>query len=145
MLLGHGVARCRPQGVSGPRLSLEGPAAVPRPVEGGVVYCGEPRPSMPADPSARIDVPYVAKLARLALSPQEVEMYEAQLNAFLTHVDALRELDTGDVPATAQVIHARNVGRDDAESACLSQADALAGAPQAYGSYFRVPRIIGEE
>jgi aspartyl-tRNA(Asn)/glutamyl-tRNA(Gln) amidotransferase subunit C len=95
-------------------------------------------------PSDRIDVRYVAKLARLALSPTEIEEYGAQLSEFLTHVDALKELDTQDVPATAQVIHARNVGRDDAPAPSLPQAEVLAGAPQAYGAYFRVPRIIGE-
>ena len=86
-----------------------------------------------------------AKLARLALSPDEIEAYGAQLTDFLTHVDALRELDTQDVPATAQVIHARNVGREDAVTPCLPRDEVLAGAPQAYGSYFRVPRIIGAE
>jgi len=92
-----------------------------------------------------IDVRYVAKLARLALSAGEIETYGAQLSDFLTHVEALRELDTQDVPATAQVIHARNVGRDDVPAKCLSRDEVLAGAPQAYGSYFRVPRIIGAE
>jgi len=95
--------------------------------------------------SMPIDVRYVAKLARLALSPDEVESYGAQLTDFLTHVDALRELDTQDVPATAQVIHARNVGREDAVTPCLARDEVLAGAPQAYGSYFRVPRIIGAD
>lgn len=97
--------------------------------------------SMPSD---KIDVRYVAKLARLALSPDEIESYSAQLGDFLTHVDALKELDTQDVPATAQVIHARNVGREDVIAQCLPRDEVLAAAPQAYGAYFRVPRIIGE-
>lgn len=96
-------------------------------------------------PSFGIDVRYVAKLARLDLTPDEVETYGAQLTEFLTHVDALRELDTQGVPATAQVIDVRNVGRDDIVTPSLAREDALAGAPQAYGPYFRVPRILGAE
>jgi aspartyl-tRNA(Asn)/glutamyl-tRNA(Gln) amidotransferase subunit C len=96
-------------------------------------------------PQDRIDVPYVAKLARLALTPAEIETYGKQLSDFLVHVDALRALDTENVPATAQVIHARNVGRDDVVAPSLAREDVLAGAPQAYGPYFRVPRIIAEE
>lgn len=92
-----------------------------------------------------IDVRYVAKLARLDLSAEEVEAYGAQLTDFLTHVEALRDLDTQDVPATAQVIRARNVGREDVPAESLPRDEVLAGAPQAYGSYFRVPRIIGAE
>lgn len=92
-----------------------------------------------------IDVRYVAKLARLDLSAEEIDSYGAQLTDFLTHVEALRELDTQDVPATAQVIHARNVGREDVPAKSLPRDEVLAGAPQAYGSYFRVPRIIGAE
>lgn len=96
-------------------------------------------------PEPGIDVRYVAKLARLALTPDEVETYGAQLSDFLTHVEALRKLDVGDVPATAQVIDVRNVGRDDVLAPSLPREDALAGAPQAYGSYFRVPSILGLE
>jgi aspartyl-tRNA(Asn)/glutamyl-tRNA(Gln) amidotransferase subunit C len=93
----------------------------------------------------RLDIRYVAKLARLDLTEAEVETYGEQLSDFLTHVDALRELETSDVPATAQVIASRNVGRDDVVTPCLAQEDVLAGAPQAYGPFIRVPRIIGGE
>jgi aspartyl-tRNA(Asn)/glutamyl-tRNA(Gln) amidotransferase subunit C len=93
----------------------------------------------------RIDIRYVAKLARLDLSEGEVATYGGQLTDFLTHVDALRELQTADVPATAQVIGARNVGRDDVVAPSLAQSEVLSEAPETYGAYFRVPRIIGGE
>lgn len=95
--------------------------------------------------SSRIDVPYVAKLARLALSDDEVQMYGAQLSAFLEHVDALREVETENVPATAQVIRASNVERADIPAASLARDEVLSMAPQAQGAFFRVPRIIGGE
>ena len=91
-----------------------------------------------------LDVRYVAKLARLALTDEEAKTYGAQLADILGHVGALNELDTSDVSATAQVIESRNVWREDALSPCLSHEEALAGAPQRQGAYFRGPRIIGE-
>ncbi len=93
---------------------------------------------------AEIDVRYVAKLARLALSDEEVATYGMQLAELLTHVDALSELDTDGVPATAQVIDSRNVERADEVGPTLPRDVVLAAAPQAQGDFFRVPRIIAE-
>jgi len=92
----------------------------------------------------QIDVPYVAKLARLALSPAEVERFGAQLGALLEHVETLQKLPIEDVAATAQVIPSVNVMRDDVAQPCLPREVVLEAAPQRQGSYFRVPRILGE-
>lgn len=94
--------------------------------------------------SPDLDVRYVAKLARIALTDDEARTYGAQLADILGHVAALNELDTSDVAATAQVIESRNVDRGDALAPCLPRDEALAGAPRSQGGYFRVPRIIGE-
>ena len=91
-----------------------------------------------------VDVRYVAKLARLALTDDELKTYGAQLTDILGHVAALNELDTSDVAATAQVIESRSVSRGDSPTPCLPRDEALAGAPRAQGGYFRVPRILGE-
>jgi len=87
-------------------------------------------------------VRHVAKLARLALTDSEVERYGSQLGGLLAFVDELRELDTEHVAATAQVVESRNVVRPDTVVPCLSQTDALAGAPRAQNGFFRVPKII---
>jgi aspartyl-tRNA(Asn)/glutamyl-tRNA(Gln) amidotransferase subunit C len=92
----------------------------------------------------RIDVRAVARLARLALTDDEVATYGAQLEELLRHVDELAQLDTADVAATAQVIESRNVDRDDVVAPCLDRDVALAGAPQPQLGYFRVPKIIAE-
>ncbi len=92
--------------------------------------------------SDRIDVRHVAKLARLALTDTEVAEYGAQLEGLLSFVDALRELDTDHVAATAQVVESRNVVRADTPAACLPREIVLAGAPQAQSGFFRVPKII---
>ncbi|MBV8151148.1 MAG: Asp-tRNA(Asn)/Glu-tRNA(Gln) amidotransferase subunit GatC, partial [Candidatus Eremiobacteraeota bacterium] len=83
-----------------------------------------------------VDVRYVAKLARLALTDEEAQTYGAQLKDILGHVSALNELDTSDVGATAQVIESRNVWRDDIERPCLERSEVLEEAPQAQGGYF---------
>ncbi|MDQ6929381.1 MAG: Asp-tRNA(Asn)/Glu-tRNA(Gln) amidotransferase subunit GatC [Candidatus Eremiobacteraeota bacterium] len=95
--------------------------------------------------SDKIDVRYVAKLARIALTDDEVALYGDQLGALLEHVDVLSGLDTASIPATAQVIESRNVDRDDALRPTLDRATVLSMAPQAQGNFFRVPRIIAEE
>jgi aspartyl-tRNA(Asn)/glutamyl-tRNA(Gln) amidotransferase subunit C len=95
-------------------------------------------------PNERIDVRHVARLARLALTDDEVERYGEQLAALLQHVDQLKELDTDAVAATAQVIASRNVMRDDALRPSLDRDVVLAGAPQPQHGFFRVPKIIAE-
>lgn len=95
--------------------------------------------------SEKIDIRYVAKLARIALTDDEVERFGRQLGDLLQHVDALASLDTASVPATAQVVESRNVVRDDVPGECLSRETVLSMAPRRQGAFFRVPRIIAEE
>lgn len=94
--------------------------------------------------SEKIDVRYVAKLARIALTDDEVERFGAQLADLLEHVDSLAALDTAAVAATAQVVESRNVERDDVVTQCLDREIVLEQAPQRQGGFFRVPRIIAE-
>ena len=94
--------------------------------------------------SAEIDVAYVAKLARIALSPDELERFSAQLVALLDHVKALERLPVAEVAATAQVIPSTGVARDDVARPCLDRETVLEGAPARQGAYFRVPSILGE-
>jgi aspartyl-tRNA(Asn)/glutamyl-tRNA(Gln) amidotransferase subunit C len=95
--------------------------------------------------SDKIDVRYVAKLARIALTDEEVDRFGAQLGDLLDHVNALAELDTNLVAATAQVVESRNSARDDRERPCLDREVVLEQAPRRQGAFFRVPRIIAQE
>ena len=95
--------------------------------------------------SEKIDVRYVAKLARIALSEDEVQLYGAQLGNLLEHVDALSKLDVSQVAATAQVVESRNVERDDTQRGSLDREVVLDQAPARQGGFFRVPRIIAAE
>jgi aspartyl-tRNA(Asn)/glutamyl-tRNA(Gln) amidotransferase subunit C len=94
--------------------------------------------------SEKIDIRYVARLARIALSNEEVERFSEQLGDLLDHVNALSELDVTAVSATAQVVESRNVERPDDVKGCLDREVVLGQAPQREGGFFRVPRIIAE-
>jgi len=97
--------------------------------------------------SDRIDIRHVARLARLALTEDEIATYGAQLGDLMRYVDELGKLDTENVAATAQVVPSRNVQRADAvrPETILPREAALRNAPQTQNGYFRVPRIIAEE
>ena len=95
--------------------------------------------------SGDIDVADVAKLARLALTPAEIERFGTQLGALLEHVDRLAGLPVDDVAATAAVIAQSNVMRADVPVPSLDRETVLRAAPQREGAYFRVPRIIAED
>lgn len=93
----------------------------------------------------RQEVERVARLARLGLSDSEKEKMRAQLDAILSYVDKLNELETSDVEPTSHVIPMTNVFRDDSVTKSLSQEQALANAPDRQDAFFRVPRILEEE
>jgi len=83
-------------------------------------------------------------LARLGLEAGDEEFYAEQLSGILGHIDRLQQLDTELIPPTAQVVEVSNPLRDDVPRAGLSQADAMANAPNAVGGSFRVPSIQEE-
>lgn len=96
--------------------------------------------------SARLttdDVAHVARLARLNLTPHELERATAQLGAMLDHFADIDALDLDDVEPMAQPIPLTNVMRDDVEGDVLDRHEVLAQAPDAdlAGGRFRVPPI----
>lgn len=93
---------------------------------------------------SRADVEHVAHLARLGLSEGEVTLLEAQLNHILEQYAVLSELDTDDIPPTAQVIELEGVMRDDVVRPGFSVDEALANAPERSGDHFVVPAVIDE-
>lgn len=95
--------------------------------------------------TADIDVAYVAKLARIALTPDEIERFGSQLGAIMEHVATLETLPVDNVAATAQVVPSTNVVRDDVVRPSLDREVVLGLAPERQGAYFRVPRIIAED
>ncbi|MDQ1438761.1 MAG: aspartyl-tRNA(Asn)/glutamyl-tRNA(Gln) amidotransferase subunit [Acidimicrobiaceae bacterium] len=90
------------------------------------------------------DVAHVARLARLDISDDEIELFAEQLAAVLEHADDVAALETAGVPVTAHPIPLQNVFREDVERPSLDRDEVLAMAPAAEDGRFRVPRILGE-
>ena len=91
------------------------------------------------------EVRYVADLANLRLTPEEIARLRADLDEILAHMDKLNELDTSGVEPMAQVLYDAGETatlRDDQERAVLGSDIALANAPLAGSGCFKVPKVI---
>ncbi len=96
---------------------------------------------MPID---RAQVRHVARLARLALSPEEEERFAAQLGHVLEYIERLAQVDvSGVAPLSFAGDAAAGLPlRADETRPCLPREKVLAQAPQHDGQAFVVPRII---
>ncbi len=90
----------------------------------------------------RTDVEHVARLARLELSDQEAETFTGQMDAILSYVEKLNELDTGGIVPTSHAVPMENSFRDDVARPGIGVEAALANAPDRVGSFYRVPKVI---
>lgn len=94
---------------------------------------------------SRDDVAHVARLARLELTEDELELFTAQLAAVLEHAADVEALDVGDVPPTMHPYPLRNVLRDDDVRPGVDRDEVLSQAPAAEDGRFKVPPILGDE
>jgi aspartyl-tRNA(Asn)/glutamyl-tRNA(Gln) amidotransferase subunit C len=92
----------------------------------------------------RAEVEHVARLARLALTDEELDALTTELGAILEHAAQVSALDTAGVPATAHPLPLVNVFRADVARPGLDREEVLAAAPDVEDGRFRVPRILGE-
>src|ERR1700742_594974 len=93
---------------------------------------------------SRDEVAHLARLARLALTDDELDSYAGQLDAILGHVSQIQAVDVTGVEPTGNPLKDINVFRPDLVKPCLTQDEALAQAPKAVDGRFAVPRILGE-
>ncbi|HUI04348.1 MAG TPA: Asp-tRNA(Asn)/Glu-tRNA(Gln) amidotransferase subunit GatC [Acidimicrobiales bacterium] len=93
----------------------------------------------------RDDAAYVARLARIDLTEEELDRYAEQLASVLDHAAELAALDTEGVEPTAHPLPLQNVTRPDEPRESLDRDEVLAQAPDVEGGRFRVPRILGDE
>ena len=87
----------------------------------------------------RDEVLHVARLARLALSDEEVDRLTAELGAILDAVSKVSELDLDDVPPTSHPLDLVNVWDEDEPRPSLPLEEAFANPPEREGDLFRVP------
>ena len=88
------------------------------------------------------EVAKVALLARLRISPEELETFTGQLNSIVEFVAQLQELPTADVEPLAHGVEVRNVFRDDVRGPSLPREAALANAPKRNPESFLVPAVL---
>ena len=91
---------------------------------------------------SREEVLRIARLARLGLSEAEIDKMGEQLSDILENFEILKQVDTSDVPPTAQSIDLQNVLRDDEIAPSLPSGEILANAPRKEGDYFRVRAVL---
>jgi aspartyl-tRNA(Asn)/glutamyl-tRNA(Gln) amidotransferase subunit C len=93
---------------------------------------------------SRDEVAHLARLARLALTEDELDSYAGQLDAIIGHVSRIQAVDVAGVEPTGNPLTDVNVFRPDVVEPCLTQQEALDQAPKSAEGRFAVPRILGE-
>jgi aspartyl-tRNA(Asn)/glutamyl-tRNA(Gln) amidotransferase subunit C len=88
------------------------------------------------------DVRWVAHLARLQLTDDEIARYQRELSAILDYVQQLQQLDTANVEPLAHPLDVHNVFRGDEPTPSLPVDVALSNAPDRRGDFFGVPAVL---
>ena len=91
---------------------------------------------------SRDEVMHIALLARVGLTDEEVDKLSEQLSNILENFEELQQVETADVPPTAQSIDIQNVMADDEVVPSLPPDQVLANAPQREGEFFRVRHVL---
>lgn len=93
---------------------------------------------------SRAEVEKISLLARLKLSPAELDTMTTQLGAIVGYVESLGELDTENVEPMAHALELRNVFRADELRPSLPREAALANAPAHNQQFYLVPAVLGD-
>ncbi len=93
---------------------------------------------------SRDEVAHLARLARLAVTEQELDLFAGQLEVILTSVARVSEVAAADIPPTSHAVGLTNVFRADVPCSGLTQQQALSGADATEDGRYRVPRILDE-
>ena len=88
------------------------------------------------------NIQYVARLARLSLTPEEEQTLSAQLGNILGYIAKLREVNVDGIEPTSHAVPLVNVMRPDEEHPSFSNEEALLNAPAKANGLFVVPKIV---
>jgi aspartyl-tRNA(Asn)/glutamyl-tRNA(Gln) amidotransferase subunit C len=94
--------------------------------------------SQPAD----LDLDHVARLARIALTPEEKEKFSAQIGDVIKYIAQLKEVDVSGVEPTAHAFPVHNVWAEDVAQPGLPVEDALRNAPAQRENMIAVPKVV---
>ncbi len=92
----------------------------------------------------RVDIDYVAKLARIELDEGQKARYSAQLERVLEYFKKLSEVNVDGVEPSAHAHRIYNVWRDDVPAPAMSVEDALMNAPAKRENQIVVPKVVDE-
>jgi len=92
--------------------------------------------------STKLQVEYVAELARIKLTPEEVRTFRSQLEIVLQHVERLNQVDVSHVEPMAHSFPIYNVFRNDELREGLDRETALANAPRRAQGLFMVTKVV---
>lgn len=84
----------------------------------------------------------MAHLARLNVGEEETEKFTSQLNDILVYMDILNNIETAGIEPTTHAIDLTNAFREDNVKKSLGTKGTLANAPDEFGDFFRVPKVI---
>ncbi len=92
-----------------------------------------------------IDIAHVARLARLGLSPEELDHYKEQLGLILEHAARVQELESDEAIESAHPLRLTNRYREDDRRPSLDREEVLDQAPEARDGYFVAPPALDTE
>ena len=90
----------------------------------------------------REEVLHIAALAKLGMTEEDITHFGGQLSNILENFEVLKQVDTANVPPTAQPNALCNVMKDDVVEPSMPQADVLANAPRREGEFFRTRPVL---
>lgn len=89
-----------------------------------------------------IDVRYVAKLARIDLSEEEIERFGTQLGGVMEHIAKLSEVNVDGIEATSHATAVSNRVRKDEPVESLTPEGFLQNAPDQANGLLKVPKVV---
>jgi aspartyl-tRNA(Asn)/glutamyl-tRNA(Gln) amidotransferase subunit C len=90
----------------------------------------------------QLNIDHVAKLARIALTPEEKAQFAQQLGDVLHHIEQLAKVDVSGVEPSAHAFAVHNVWQEDVARAGLSVEEALRNAPAQRDHMVAVPKVV---
>lgn len=90
------------------------------------------------------DIEKVALLAKLPLSPSELEKFSDQLSDVISYISTLSEVNTDKVEPTSQTTGLTNNLRPDVTTDSLKASEALSGSRKTHNGYFVVDAVLND-
>jgi aspartyl-tRNA(Asn)/glutamyl-tRNA(Gln) amidotransferase subunit C len=93
----------------------------------------------------REEVLHIAALAKVGMTEEDIVRFQEQLSDILENFEILKQIDTENVPPTAQPNALCNVTKLDCDRPSLSPEEVLTNAPRREGELFRIRAVLEED